>query len=242
MGRQAPRERRAHLFAVIEKMTREGPQGETGAPGGRIAHLCSIASLSRASYYRWLEPKLSARDDADLRDLIQRLALRRRHEGYRRITRRLRDEGLVVNAKRVLRLMRADNLLSLRRRPFVAPTTESRHPFPIAPNLARGLVPTGLDQLWVADIILGSSPRTGSMSGWRRLSSISPSSSTPSRAEWWDGRSTTISRRAWPWTRSTRRSPRAIRRPASSITPIAAERTLRANTRRGSTSEAFSAA
>ncbi len=133
-------------------MTREGPQGETKALAGRIAHLCSIASLSRASYYRWLEPRLSARDDADLRDLIQRLALRRRHEGYRRITRRLRDEGLVVNAKRVLRLMRADNLLSLRRRPFVAPTTESRHPFPIAPNLARGLVPTGLDQLWVADI------------------------------------------------------------------------------------------
>jgi putative transposase len=152
MGRQAPRERRAHLFAVIEKVTRERPQGETGALGGRIAHLCAIASLSRASYYRWLEPKLSARDDADLRDLIQRLALRRRHEGYRRITRRLRDEGLVVNAKRVLRLMRADNLLSLRRRPFVAHMTESRHPFPIAPNLARGLVPTGLDQLWVADI------------------------------------------------------------------------------------------
>ena len=76
----------------------------------------------------------------------------RRHEGYRRITRRLRDEGLVVNAKRVLRLMRADNLLSLRRRAFVAPTTESRRPFPIAPNLARGLKTTGLDQLWVADI------------------------------------------------------------------------------------------
>ena len=147
-----PRERRAHLFAVIEKMTRAGPQGEAKALAGRIAHLCSIASLSRASYYRWLEPKLSARDDADLRDLIQRLALKRRHEGYRRITRRLRDEGFVVNAKRVLRLMRADSLLSLRRRPFVAPTTESRHPFPIAPNLARGLVHTGLDQLWVADI------------------------------------------------------------------------------------------
>ena len=133
-------------------MTREGLQGEPSAQGGRIAHLCATASLSRASYYRWLEPKLSARDDADLRDLIQRLALRRRHEGYRRITRRLRDEGLQVNAKRVLRLMRADNLLSLRRRPFVASTTDSRHPFPIAPNLARGLVPTGLDQLWVADI------------------------------------------------------------------------------------------
>ncbi|HEY1452923.1 MAG TPA: IS3 family transposase [Roseiarcus sp.] len=152
MGRHAPRERRAHLFAVIEKVTREGSQGETKATVGLVARFCAIACLSRASYYRWLEPKLSARDDADLRDVIQRLALKRRHEGYRRITRRLRDEGLHVNAKRVLRLMRADNLLSLRRRPFVASTTDSRHPFPIAPNLARALVPTGLDQLWVADI------------------------------------------------------------------------------------------
>ena len=150
MGRKAPRERRAHLFAVIEGMTRQRPQGEPNTT--RIAHLVEIARLSRASYYRWLEPKLSARDDADLRDLIQRLALKRRHEGYRRITKRLRDEGLVVNAKRVLRLMRADNLLSLRRKPFVPPTTESGHTFRIAPNLARGLEPTALDQLWVADI------------------------------------------------------------------------------------------
>ena len=152
MGRKAPRERRAHLFATIEKVTGEGPQGETEASAADVAHLCAIAGLSRASYYRWREPKLSARDDASLRDLIQRLALKRRCEGYRRIARRLRDEGLLVNAKRVLRLMRADNLLSLRRRPFVAPTTDSGHRFPVCPNLARSLEPTGLDQLWVADI------------------------------------------------------------------------------------------
>jgi transposase InsO family protein len=152
MGRQAPRQRRAHLFAVVEKVTGEGPQGEMKARAAQVAHLCAIAGLSRASYYRWREPKLSARDDASLRDLIQRLALKRRCEGYRRIKKRLKDEGLVVNAKRVLRLMRADNLLSLRRRPFVPPTTDSRHPFPVCPNLARSLAPTGLDQLWVADI------------------------------------------------------------------------------------------
>jgi putative transposase len=132
-------------------MTRDEPQG-AAKTNARIAHLTEIARLSRASYYRWLEPKLSARDDADLRDLIQRLALQRRHEGYRRITRRLRDQGLIVNAKRVLRLMRADNLLSLRRKPFVPPTTDSRHKFKIVANLARGLEPTGLDQLWVSDI------------------------------------------------------------------------------------------
>jgi putative transposase len=152
MGREAPRERRAHLFAVIEEMTRDEPQGDPATPAARIAHLTDIARLSRASYYRWLEPKLSARDDADLRDAIQRLALQRRHEGYRRITRRLRDQGLVVNAKRVLRLMRADNLLSLRRKPFAPATTDSRHKLKIVANLARFLEPTGLDQLWVADI------------------------------------------------------------------------------------------
>src|SRR5271163_1995820 len=104
MGREAPRERRAHLFTVIEEMTRERSQGEPDTTPARIAHLIEIARLSRASYYRWLEPKLGKRDDADLRDLIQRLALQRRYEGYRRLTTRLNDQGLVVNVKRVLRL------------------------------------------------------------------------------------------------------------------------------------------
>jgi transposase InsO family protein len=57
-----------------------------------------------------------------------------------------------VNHKRVLRLMRQDNLLCLRKRPFVPQTTESRHGWPVVPNLARGMQPNDLDQLWVADI------------------------------------------------------------------------------------------
>jgi putative transposase len=57
----------------------------------------------------------------------------------------------VVNHKRVLRLMREDNLLSLRRTKYVF-TTDSRHNFPIYPNLARRMCLTGLNQLWVADI------------------------------------------------------------------------------------------
>jgi putative transposase len=86
-------------------------------------------------------------------DAIQRLALANgRHRGYRLVTFQLRQEGLVVNHKRVLRLMRQDNLLGLRKPPFVPPTTESRHAWPVVPNLARGMQPNGLDQLWVADI------------------------------------------------------------------------------------------
>jgi transposase InsO family protein len=52
---------------------------------------------------------------------------------------------------RVLRLMRADNLLCLRRKAFVA-TTDSRHHLPVYPNLARELAPDGVNQLWRADI------------------------------------------------------------------------------------------
>ena len=172
-------------------MTRAGPQGEI-PDAADIAHLCRIAGLSRASFYRWREPEFGKREDADLSDLVQRLALKRRREGYRRIARRLRDEGLIVNAKRVLRLMRADNLLALRRKPFVPSTTQSGHPYPILPNLARSLAPTGLDQLWVADIT------------FIRLaegSSISPSWSMLSRARSSAGRSTSIWRRAWRFRR-----------------------------------------
>ena len=48
--------------------------------------------------------------------------------------------------------MREDNLLSLRAKPFVPRTTDSRHGFAVRSNLTRGLTPTGLDQIWVADI------------------------------------------------------------------------------------------
>jgi transposase InsO family protein len=86
-----------------------------------------------------------------VRDAIQRLALKHRHCGYRRIGRLLKREGWVVNHKRVLRLMHEDNLLSIRRRRFVI-TTDSEHPWRIYPNLARYIVVSGIDQLWVADI------------------------------------------------------------------------------------------
>jgi len=123
-----------------------------GDPHTTIQRLCQLGRVSRAGYYRHFEAHAPARADADLRDAIQRLSLAHRHYGYRRITAQLRREGRIANAKRVLRLMREDNLLSLRARPFVPRTTDSRHGFAVVANLTRRLVPTGLDQIWVADI------------------------------------------------------------------------------------------
>ena len=129
-------------------------QETQGAPQGAttIQRLCLLAGVSRAGYYRHFEASAPARADADLRDAIQRISLTNRYYGYRRITAELRREGHVVNTKRVRRLMNLDNLLCLRSRPFVPRTTDSRHDYPIVPNLIRHLVPTGIDQIWVADI------------------------------------------------------------------------------------------
>jgi putative transposase len=115
--------------------------------------MCLLAGVSRAGYYRHFQASAPRQEEAVVRDAVQRVALANRHYGYRRITFHLRrDEGLEVNHKRVLRIMREDNLLCLRKKPFVPLTTLSRHSWRVVPNLARGLELTGIDQLWVADI------------------------------------------------------------------------------------------
>jgi transposase InsO family protein len=89
--------------------------------------------------------------DVPVRDVIQRIALVMPSYGYRTITRALARQGLVVNHKRVLRLMREDNLLCLRQPRFHA-TTDSNHNHPVYPNLVPALHLHRLHQLWVADI------------------------------------------------------------------------------------------
>lgn len=122
--------------------------------GQRIQRLCRLAGVSRAGYYRYWRRSAPREHDTMVRSAIQRLALANgRHRGYRYISHQLRrEEGIIVNHKRVLRLMREDNLLCLRHKAFVPRTTDSRHDWEIVSNLTRGLRLTGLDQLWVADI------------------------------------------------------------------------------------------
>ncbi len=71
--------------------------------------------------------------------------------GWRRVGAALRQRGMVVNHKKVRRLMREHDLQPRRRRRHVA-TTDSDHDGPIFPNLAKGGAPDGPDQLWVADL------------------------------------------------------------------------------------------
>ena len=113
--------------------------------------LCQMTGLSRAGFYRWRAPRAATPVEMEIRDQMQKVALESPAYGYRRITAELQESGFAVNHKRVLRMMREDNLLCVRRRAFVV-TTDSRHNLPIYPNLARELKPTAINQLWIADI------------------------------------------------------------------------------------------
>jgi transposase InsO family protein len=119
---------------------------------GSVERLCAAANVSRASYYRDWAKTAPGREQTELQDLVQRLCLTHRFYGYRRITELVKREGFAVNRKRVARIMREDNLLVLRKPAFRPATTDSRHGFVRWPNLARRLILTGINQLWVADI------------------------------------------------------------------------------------------
>ena len=119
-----------------------------------IDRQCKLLSIARSNYYYHLSKPLVLPDEAEitLRHRIQKLCLKWPSYGYRRITHQLQDEGCPINHKRVKRLMKEDNLLCLRRKPFVPATTDSRHGHRVYPNLAKGLILTEPNQLWIADI------------------------------------------------------------------------------------------
>ena len=106
--------------------------------------------LPASSFYYRPKPGL-AEADADLTDRIEAICLEFPRYGYRRVTAQLKRKQLVVNHKRVLRLMRQSDLLCRVKRRFVS-TTDSRHDLPRYPNLTRGMAASRLNQIWIADI------------------------------------------------------------------------------------------
>jgi transposase InsO family protein len=117
-----------------------------------IERMCMLAGVSRAGFYRSLQENMPVEEDMEVRSTIQQIAVEhRRRYGYRRIAAELRRRGMLVNHKRVARMMREDNLLGVQPRAFVV-TTDSKHVLEVYLNLASRMKLTGINQLWVADI------------------------------------------------------------------------------------------
>ena len=120
--------------------------------GLSIERMCMLARVSRAGFYRWLTAEAPREEEMEVRAAIHEVVLEHRGRyGYRRVSRELGRRGLVLNHKRVARLMREDNLLAVQPRAWVQ-TTDSCHELEVYLNLAARMQLTGINQLWVADI------------------------------------------------------------------------------------------
>jgi putative transposase len=116
-----------------------------------VERMCRQAGVSRAGFYRDWEEKEPDAAVMALRDAVQKVSLKYPRYGAEKVAAQMRLEGWKISVSRVQRLRREDNLLAVRKRKFIV-TTDADHQFLIYPNLARHLVLTSVNQLWVADI------------------------------------------------------------------------------------------
>ena len=106
---------------------------------------------SSTYYYKPKDGLSQKKRDADIADAIEAIALDFPAYGYRRVTAALRRKKMVVNHKKVLKIMKKMGIQCRKRKRFVS-TTDSKHDLRTYPNLAKDLILNRTDQLWCADI------------------------------------------------------------------------------------------
>ena len=133
--KSAPRPRSATTSVIAGPMVSPSPKDETDGPATLDHYDAPVATA----------------DEAEIVARIEAICEEFEAYGYRRVGAALRHQGIIVNSKKVRRLMREHDLQPRRRKRFVA-TTDSDHDGPIFPNLAKDVTADGPNQLWVADI------------------------------------------------------------------------------------------
>ena len=117
-----------------------------------ISKGCASLEINRRTYYYSLKERRICPSDKSIRDSILAIALEFQKYGYRRITAELHRRDQPVNHKKVLRIMREENILCMPKKKFRITTTDSNHGYPVYPNLAKDIILISINQLWVADI------------------------------------------------------------------------------------------
>lgn len=116
-------------------------------PQVSVRHQCELLDLCRSSYYYQCCPETE--ENLALMRRLDELHLEHPVYGSRKLAVSLRREGLVINRKRVVRLLRLMGIEAI----YAKPKTSVPLPgHQIYPYLLRGLEVTGPDQVWCADI------------------------------------------------------------------------------------------
>lgn len=107
MGIQAPAEVK---FAIIQETILKSDNVLN------ISYMCRIAGVSRSGFYAWVkaEPSRKARDDSDQKDfdlILEAYRFRGYAKGARSINMRLLHKGIIMNVKKIRRLMKKYGLI-----------------------------------------------------------------------------------------------------------------------------------
>lgn len=132
-------------FRLIDAAKKEFP----------VQRLCKVLGVSPSGYFAWKERPACHRQRHDmvlLAHVRSAFAISNETYGSPRMVHELRDAGLAIGRRRVVRLMR-ENGMKARQRRRVKRTTDSLHAFPVAPNLLdQDFTASGPNQKWGADI------------------------------------------------------------------------------------------
>jgi len=120
-----------------------------------VEKMCQVLEVTRSGYYAWRKRPLGGRrrEDERLLAAVKRVyGQNKGNYGSPRVTKQLHAEGIRCGKNRVARLMKANGLQATAKRKFKV-TTDSRHDYPIAPNLLnRDFTAARPNQVWVTDI------------------------------------------------------------------------------------------
>ena len=120
-----------------------------------VKKMCQLLDVSRGGYYEWEQRESSKRrkDNEILLDQIKEIHTKtKKRYGSPRITRELNKKGVVCGKNRVADLMRKNNIQAKAKKKFKA-TTNSKHNYPVAPNLLKQqFYAQRPNQIWVSDI------------------------------------------------------------------------------------------
>ena len=111
---------------------------------------CRALGIGVSTYY--YKPKKCNSDDIQIKDKIIKIIEKLPESGYRPVTVLLNAEGIIINHKKTLRVMRENRLLCCKHKRFVKGTTDSKHTFLKYPNIAKDFIPKNINQLIVGDV------------------------------------------------------------------------------------------
>ena len=115
-----------------------------------VSSMCSYFNVSKSGYYKYLHSNKNK--DDDLRKIIEEIQAKYKYRyGYRRVQIDLARKGIVINHKRVLRVMSKHNLLSKIRRKYIyLKSSDVMHKYQNI--LAQDFKTNKINHKWTTDI------------------------------------------------------------------------------------------